>query len=78
MMCVLLVCLCVPDPVHLAWRGSARQSCDIIHHFHLIYNLPSGYATWLNFSLLIFVQGSRMDQNGLGVHHIQDQMNMIL
>jgi hypothetical protein len=55
MLCVLLVCMCVPDPLNLAWRGSARQSCDIIHHIHFFSNLPSGFATWLNLCFVLCV-----------------------
>jgi hypothetical protein len=64
----LLGCVCV----HMlgiwlvSWLrdGSARQLWSYPFPFHLVSNLPSGYATWHNLCLLCLCAGSKWWSNG--------------
>jgi uncharacterized integral membrane protein len=80
-MCVLLVCLCEPDPVHLALAWISSATLSLSAHFTFPFDFLTGQVA-LPLGIIslccVFVQGSTMAQNGLGIHQVQDQMKMIL
>jgi hypothetical protein len=73
LMCVLLVCLCEPDPVNLALERISSADLILSSISILFFNLPSGYATWHNFFLCCAcMQESGIDQDDPEDHQVQD------